>query len=450
MNCSHSISLINWLGVWFLTVSPGTAAESIDLREGFVPGYQYHVSTRTELSGTLKLLTDKDQATAKTLPVTGNSSIEYDERVLTIDHEENIQKTARIYRRIDFERQVGNQPQQNTIRPEVRRMVIQRQQPIEVPFSPDGPLTWGEIDLVRTDVFTPALIGLLPRKPVVVGDRWTAANSAIQELTDLERIEEGSVACRLDQLTLVEKRRHARIAFTGTVRGVNEDGRNRQELEGYFFFDLESNHLSYLYLKGISSLLDKDGKVVGRVEGRFILTRQAPQPCRELSDEGLRGVVLDPNADNTLLLYDSAESGLRFLYPRRWRVANVHGRQVALDEATGSGLLITLEPLERTPTGAHFLAETRGWLQKQNARELRVEQPRRVLGAANDLEQFALDVAMGGERLALVYYVSRQKHGGVTLAARLLAQDLPALTAEVDRIARSLIISRTIRSDLKK
>ena len=34
------------------------------------------------------------------------------------------------------------------------------------PFSPDGPLTWGEIDVVRTDVFNPAAIpGLLPPGP---------------------------------------------------------------------------------------------------------------------------------------------------------------------------------------------------------------------------------------------------------------------------------------------
>jgi hypothetical protein len=313
----------------------------------------------------------------------------------------------------------------------------------EVPFSPDGPLTWGEIDLVRTDVFTPALAGLLPDRPVRPGERWTASQAAVQELTDMERIDEGRVECRLEQVTTLERRRHARVAFAGTVRGTNEDGPGRQQLEGYFFFDLESNHLGYLYLNGRHSLLDKDGKEVGRVEGRFVLTRQVVTRIAELSEEALRGVSLEPNADNTLLLYDHADLGVRFLYPRRWRVAGVRGSQVTLDGADGSGLLITVDPPARVPTGAQFLAESRGWLEKQKARLLRTEAPEQVQGPA--LEHFALEADMGGQKFLMDYYVARQAAGGATLAARLLPADLAALRKEVERIARSLAITRPVQ-----
>ena len=67
-------------------------------------------------------------------------------------------------------------------------------------------------------------------------------------MTDLEKIEEGRVECKLEEITTIEKRRYARVSFAGTVRGVNEDGPNRQQLDGYFFFDMESNHLSYMSL----------------------------------------------------------------------------------------------------------------------------------------------------------------------------------------------------------
>ncbi len=277
----------------------------------------------------------------------GTSAIEYDERVLDVGKDGQIRKTARLCRRTDFRRTVGDRPQENSLRPEVRRLILLRHQNKEVPFSPDGPLMWGEIDLIRTDVFTPALTGLLADHPVRLGDRWSATQSAIQELTDLERIEEGSLECRLEQFTTVEKRRHARVSFRGSVRGTNEDGPNRQQLEGYFFFDLESNHLSYLFVQGKHFLLDKDGKEVGRVEGRFVLTRQAHTRCAELSESALQGVVVEPNDDNTLLLYDNPDLGVRFRYGRRWHVAGVRGSQVALDGADGSGLLLTLDPLTR-------------------------------------------------------------------------------------------------------
>jgi hypothetical protein len=300
-------------------------------------------------------------------------------------------------------------------------------------------LTWGELDLVRTDVFTPALVGLLPDRAVRPGDRWTAAGSAVQELTDFERIEEGQLECRFEQVTLVEKRRHARIAFSGTVKGVNEDGPIRQQLDGYLFFDLESNHLSYLSLRGVKHLLDKDGKTAGTVEGRFVLSRQAHVRRPELSDDALRGLSVEPNAENTLLLYDNPDLGLRFLHPRRWRVAGVRGRQVTLDEAKGNGLLLTVEPLAQVPTAAQYLAESRAWLAQQKAKEYRVESPRRL---GSDVDQFAIEAELGGQRVLLDYYVIRQAAAGATMAARLLPADLGNLRREVEQMARSMQVQK--------
>jgi hypothetical protein len=397
-----------------------------------------------DLSGDLTLPPEKGKPAGKPLTVKGESAIEYDERVLTLGAKGEVDKTARIYRRIDFQRAIGDRPQQSSIRPEVRRLVVLRLKNVEVPFSPDGPLTWGEIDLVRTDVFTPALVGLLPEAPMRTGDRWVVANSAIQELTDMERIDDGQVECRLEQIGEVEKRRQARIALTGTVRGINEDGPNRQRLEGYFYFDLDSNHLSYLSIKGASFLLNKDGKEVGKIEGRFVLTRQAPRASKELSDEALKGVTLEPNDDNTLLLYDNFELGARFLYPRRWKVMGVRGRQVAVDEANGSGLLLTLEPLSQVPTGAQFLRESRNWLEQQMGKIGRVDAPQRIRNKQGELEHFSLNVDLPGQSVMMDYYVVRQALGGATLAARLLPKDQAGLRKEVERVAASLVITRTI------
>lgn len=428
------------LACLFCAASPA-AEETLQLRERFASGYEYHVSTRVDLSGTLVLPAEKGKPAPKPLSVQGSSAIEYDERILDVAADGQVRKTVRVCRRTDFRRTVGGRSQENSLRPEVRRLILLRHQNKEVPFSPDGPLTWGEIDLIRTDVFTPALAGLLPGHPVSVGDRWSATQAVIQELTDLERIEEGSLECRLEQLTTVEKRPHARVSFRGTIRGTNEDGPNRQELEGYFFFDRESNHLGYLYLHGKHFMLDKDGKEVGRIEGRFVLTRQANTRSPDLSDTALRGVVTEPNDDNTLLLYDNRELGVRFLYPRRWHVASVRGSQVTLDSADGSGLLVTLDSLTRAPTGARFLAESRDWLGKQQARLLRVDPPRTVRPSPI-LEQFTIETEMGKQKFVMDYYVTRQNNGGATLAARLLPRDLAALQKEVERIALSLVITR--------
>jgi hypothetical protein len=431
---------VSALTVVLTLVGQSAAKEPVQLTERFAPGYQCYVRVRVDLTGTLSPPTEAGRPAAKPLAFVGDSAIEYDERVLALDKDGSVQKTARICRRTDFHRTLGGQEQQSLLRPAVRRLVVLRRNNTEVPFSPDGPLTWGEIDLVRTDVFAPALTGLLAGNPVQWGDRWAAHESAVRELTDLERIDEGKVECQLEQVAIIEGRRQARVTLTGTVRGINEDGPNRQILEGYFYFDLESNHLSYLYLKGIHSMLDKDGREAGRVEGRFVMTRQVNGNCPELSDDALRGVALEPDANNTLLLYDNPNAGVRFLYPRRWRVTAVRGAQITLDGADGNGLLLTVDRTRPGPSGEQFLAEAQNWLVKQNARLLHADRLHQVRGEPV-LEAFALEAELSGQKFLMDYYVTRQPAGGATLAARLVPSDREEARREVDRLARSIVIS---------
>src|SRR5439155_13817583 len=264
----------------------------IRLKEVVTPGAAYHVSTHVDLGGELTVPPEEGQKTPSKVSLVGRSFIEYDERVLdTGTPDRPGPRTLRIYRRVDLDRTVGDKPQDVTIRPAVRRMVILRTGHREVPFSPDGPLTWSEIDLVRTDVFTPALIGLLPERAVAPGDRWPAAAAAVEELTDLEKIEEGSLECRFDEITSLAGRRLARVRLVGSVRGVNEDGPNRQQFDGYYYFDLTSNPLPYLSLEATHFLLDKDGRKAGQVNGRLVLMRDVMGPSQDLLVEVDRGLA---------------------------------------------------------------------------------------------------------------------------------------------------------------
>ena len=418
------------------------AAEPIPMKEAFAAGGQCHVSIREEASGELRLPAEGGKLAPPPVKVRGHGALEYDERILDAGTvTDPAPRTLRIYRRVELDRTVDDQPQESTLRPAIRRLVILRNGHREVPFSPDGPMTWAEVHLVSKDVFTPALAAaLLPDRAVAPGDRWQAKPGAAEELTDLEQID-GGLECRFLEVTTLAGRKLARVAFAGTVRGVSDDGPNRQQLDGFYYFDLESSHLSYLSLKGTHSLLDKSGQEAGRVEGQFTLTRQINVRVPELSDEAIRGLALEPNADNTLLLYESAELGVQLHHPRRWRIQATKSRQLFLDEANGNGLMLTFEPRTGTPTAATYLAETEAFIGKEKGRVLRIDAPRRLKGSPDELDHFGLDVEMAGRRERLEYYVIRQPSGGATLAARLLPNaDLAALQGDVERIAVGLKI----------
>jgi hypothetical protein len=416
------------------------SAEQIRMRESFMAGGQYHVAIREEAAGELRLPAEGNKPAPPPLKVRGRGSQDYDERILDAGSADNpAPRTLRVYGRVELERTVDDQGQDSTLRPAVRRLVILRNGHREVPFSPDGPLTWGEVHLISKDVFTPALAAaLLPDRPVTPGDRWQARPGAAQELTDLEQIE-GGLDCRFAEVATLGGRRLARVDFTGTVRGVSEDGPSKQTLDGFYYFDLESSHLSYLSLKGVHSLLDKAGQEAGRIEGQFTLTRQAHARSAELSDSAIRGLVLEPNADNTLLLYESPDLGVRMLYPRRWRVQSAKGRQLFLDEPGGNGLMLTVESTSSVPTTAAFLAETQAFITKEKGRVLRVDSPRRLAGRPDELEGFGLDVEMKGRKEHLDYFVIKQPAGGATVAGRLLpTADLSAVRRDVERMAQSV------------
>ena len=440
---------LRWSVVVIVSIVPAAAAaEPIRMHETFVAAGQYHVAIREEATGELRLPAEGNKPAPPPLTVRGHGALDYDERILDAGTAASpAPRTLRVYRRVELQRSVGDQPQESTLRPTVRRLVILRNGHRKAPFSPDGPLTWAEVHLVSKDVFTPALVAaLLPDRPVAPGDRWAAKAAAAQELTDLEQIE-GSLECRFVEVMALGGRRLARVNFTGMVRGVSEDGPNRQLLDGYFYFDLESSHLSYLSLKGVHSLLDKTGQEAGRVEGQFTLTRQANARTPDLTDQAVRGLTLEPNADNTLLLYESADLRVRLLYPRRWRVRAANARQLFLDDALGNGLMLTVESAASVPTAGAYLTETQAFISKEKGKLLRTDGPRRLHGPPDELDQFGLDVEMKGRRERLDYYVVRQPGGAATLAARLMpTADLPAVQRDAERIARTVkfIAARSI------
>lgn len=431
--------------------APGgsASAQEVTLTEPFKPGHTTKVDIQVKLTGKLALPSTEKDKPGQLVTIAGVSKVSYEERLLTSD-DAMLLKTIRVYREVEFERTVGEGKQDAGIRPSVRRMVVIKAGERKAPFSPDGPMTWGEIDVVRTDVFNPVLIpGLLPSGAVKPGQTWKASAAAIAELTDMEKVEEGTLTVEFVGVAKPGGKQLARLKISGTVRGVNEDGPNRQKIEGTAYFDLGASMLTYLSVKGTKELLDGKGQTAGVIEGQFAMTRApvAKMPG-DLSDGALRDLDLKPGTENTLLLYDNPDLGVRFLYPRGWRVGAVQGKQFTLDHARGAGMLITVEPAAKVPTIDDYQKETLGVLEKQKATVTATEKPVRLRAEPVSLDRFALDATVGMNKLRLEYTVLKQTDGGLVIAATLPADDAD-LRPEVARIVRSLSVTKKIEEPKK-
>jgi hypothetical protein len=433
------------------------AAQEVTLSEQFKPGHTTKIELKVKLTAKLALPAQEKDKQGRIVAIAGNSTLVFEERVLAPD-EADTYKTVRMYREVAFEKTIDDVKLDAGIRPSVRRMVVLK--PIEqkdslprpVPFSPDGPLTLGELEIVSIDIFNPTLVpGLLPPNAVKPGQSWKASAAAIGELTNLEKVEEGSVAVEFVGIVKPNGKELARLKIAGIVRGVDKDGPSRHKLEGTAYFDLNARLLTYVSMKATKELLDGKGQTGGIVEGQFTLTRTpvAKMPA-ELSDASLRDLDLKNTVENTLLLYDNPDLGIRFLHPRSWRVGTVQGKQITLDHLRGGGgIFITVEPSAKVPTADDYLKEVLEDLKKQKLTVTGTEKPTRVRAEPVTLDSFSVDVTIGMDKRHLDYTVLKQTDGGATIVANLHAE-AAELRPEVVRIVRSLSVTKKIEEKEKK
>ncbi|MGL4421173.1 MAG: hypothetical protein ACRCZF_10950, partial [Gemmataceae bacterium] len=417
--------------------------EPVKLAETLTPGTRYQVELKVEIDGRLAIpATDKQPA--RVVNVVGKSLLIYDERILPPD-ELQAKKVIRNYRDVQLERTTDGVRQTTDLRPSVRRLVVHRSdQAAKAAFSPEGPLTWNELDLIRTDIFSPVLVpGLLIGTAVKPGDQWQMSPAAVRDLTDLEKVDAGLFTTKFAAVVKVNNRDHAKLILAGSVKGVDDLGPGEHRIDGTAYYDLTANFLSYVSFKASHDLLDKTGKVVGRIDGRFTLSRKQGSDEKSLSDESLQQLDTKPGVENTQLLYDNPELGLRFVYPRRWRVGTVQGRQLTVDGPNAGGLLLTLESSEKVPTIEAYRDEAVAFLKRQKATVGTLDAPQRLAEKPNQLDRAGFDVDLDGEKLRMEYAVLNQLDGGVVAAARLPRADA-TLKADFERILKKLTLTKKV------
>ncbi|CAN5613648.1 hypothetical protein BH11PLA2_BH11PLA2_46100 [soil metagenome] len=429
-------TLLLFASYFLMFSAAGLSAAEVKLVENLPAGSRQTIEVTTEITGQMTLPATKD-AKPKQMSVTGKSQLKYDERALPAD-DKDTDTLLRVYRSLAIERKVGDNPQTATIRPDVRRLVVLRSIKGKSPFSPDGPLLFSEIDVVKNDLFAPVLVrGLLPNKAVNDGETWDASAEAIRELTDLEQVTAGKLSIKFVGIVTFDGKDRARLSISGSLRGVDDNGPCKHTLDGTAYFDVDTAMLVYLSVKGTHDLLDGEGQLAGRIEGRMTMTRGV-STAESLADDVVMKLELKPTPENTRLLYENSTLGVSFTHPRRWRVGAVQGKQVTLDGPNGAGLLLTLETLKTLPTTEAYLKETQEFLTKEKGTMTNISKVDRVQDQPTKLDRFGFDADLGKESLRLEYAVIVGEKAGVTAAARLPQKDAEALTKDVDVVVKSL------------
>jgi hypothetical protein len=295
-----------------------------------------------------------------------------------------------------------------------------------------------ELDLLQADAFTAAFAGLLPQKPVKIGDQWQAKPSAASELTGVEPIQSGSLNCVLREVKSKDSGTVARVNLSGTLSGPTDQGPTQMSIEGHLLFDLDTQLITYVLMNGHREITDSASRVVGQLDGRYELTRRPAIDDPRLSDAALNGLVLKPTPETTSLMFESNDLAIRLVYPRNWELSSVKKNIIQLDEPTGGTLRLTVDA-NPAGTADKLRGDLLTWLKGQKATVDEAGAIESVqISETRKADRFTVRAAFKKSDREWTYLVIRQNDRTATLAANLIGQRAETLRDDLLSVARRL------------
>jgi hypothetical protein len=342
--------LVVWLAI--LHAAVGRAAERVALREDVADGRIRNVTVEMNVDG--KLFPEPGPDKSLKLAVEGR--FDYAERRLPgTEREAASLRGIRYYKMAKAGIQAGEQTSNSALRKGQRLIVAHGQlDGIEL-FSPSGPLTYGELELLQVPGDSLALLGLLPDSTVEVEETWKPGDWVLPLLTGVEAIEKGDLKCKLESTAGGE----AVISFRGEVTGATVGAAAFVGVEGRLVYDLGEKIISRM------ELTQTEKRSVGAVSpgldvvARITLDRRVTERPVHLTDRDLANLPLEPNDVNRLLMFDAPAWNVRFYHDRRWHLFQQNSELALLRLLDKGGLIAqcNIKKLADAEPGKHVSQE---------------------------------------------------------------------------------------------
>lgn len=302
--------------VLLFTVSgfkPARGAENFDLRAAQKTGQMQRIRVAIQVGGNLKT---KSGGKVRTLPLKVAGTMQYDERLVAVDEAQRTQRTLRHYDQAEATIEIDGQAIQSVLDPALRVVVFDETKDRGLLYSPQGPLTREDVDLIDVPGNSATLARLLPREEVKLKDRWTLDQTTLCRLLGLDAISQSDVHATLE--TVANK--VALISMAGTIDAAVGGVATQVKLAGECRVDLATRQVV-----GLSMTISED-RSIGHAEPGFVveakvqLTSSALGKSAALDNASHAPESLEPTAGATALSLIPDKGGFRLLHDRRWRV----------------------------------------------------------------------------------------------------------------------------------
>jgi hypothetical protein len=224
-----------------LGVAAAARAQTFSLKEAPLAQSYFRVKMHMGLSGVLKIRQED-----KVNPLKQQATADHDflERVLEADAGGPARKVARAYKDARAEITTAGRTSKRSLREERALVVAQCYKGQSLAYSPKGPLTRPELDVLQ-HFDTLHLPGLLPGKEVAVGDTWKVSNDTAQALCSFEALTSQELTGKLDAV----KDGFATVSVTGTASGIDLGASVKLKITAACRFDLTKHRLRFVEWK---------------------------------------------------------------------------------------------------------------------------------------------------------------------------------------------------------
>ncbi len=202
-------------------------------------------------------------------------------------------------------------------------------------FSPSGPLTSDEFDLLDIPGNSLWLDLLLPNEAVPVSHTWKSPDETWAALLGLDALSQNEIQSVLSEV----KGDVAEISLAGGVSGAVGGVSSDMDIKGKYQFDLKQKRITWF------TLAVKEKRSVGHVGpgldviAKLTMDVKPIEKAEHLTDEAVAEISLAPRTDETELVYESPTNGIRFNYDRDWHVTGQDAQTVVLRRVERGDLL---------------------------------------------------------------------------------------------------------------
>ena len=289
-------------------------ATTADLRSRVKTGDLSVVTVALEAGG--DLLVQPDVKDAKPVKMSGVAELKYQEKFLaTPATSAGLLRAARYYTQTTATVKVGEKSFQPVLRDQRRFIGASLEDNVQL-FSPEGPLTREELDLIEIPSSSLLVERLLPEKRVAIGDTWKHGNELMRAFLELDTVSKSDVTSALHSVV----QGLARMQMSGRVEGKISGADVVVEVKGKYQFDPEAGRVNWV------GLLIRENRRPGEVAagtdyvGRIQMQIAPLVKSEHFTDTAMKSLLLDPNPEILKLNHPSADGLWQLTHSRQWFV----------------------------------------------------------------------------------------------------------------------------------